>query len=144
MTFSGLGYEAEWRRLNAADYGDATSRERLFIMARRDGRGIRWPEPTHQRPTAEHNGEQMFPGRLPWRGAAEIIDWTDIGRSILDHPKYVKTPLKEKSRRRIARGIAQEAVSPKRPVRSRPCSSDCWGSAPRSSRRPAPPGAHSC
>ena len=109
MTFGGLGYEAEWRRLNAADYGDATSRERLFIMARRDGRGIRWPEPTHQRPTAEHNGEQMFPGRLPWRGATEIIDWTDIGRSILDHPKYVKTPLKEKSRRRIARGIAQEA-----------------------------------
>jgi DNA (cytosine-5)-methyltransferase 1 len=33
-----LGYTLDWRLLNAADYGDATSRLRLFVLARR-GRG---------------------------------------------------------------------------------------------------------
>src|SRR5690606_16720847 len=43
----GLGYSVEWRRLKACDHGAGTSRERLFMVARRDGAPIRWPEPTH-------------------------------------------------------------------------------------------------
>ena len=38
LTFQALGYRAEWRMLNAADYGDATSRTRFFLQARNDGR----------------------------------------------------------------------------------------------------------
>ena len=100
MAFASLGYDAQWRMLNAADFGDATSRTRFFLMARNDGRPIRWPEPTHAR-----GDTGMFPGRKPWRGAREIIDWSLTGRSILDDPKYLARPLAEKTRQRIARGL---------------------------------------
>ncbi len=42
-----LGYTLEDRVLNAADYGDATSRRRVFILARRGRKKITWPEITH-------------------------------------------------------------------------------------------------
>ena len=64
LNFHSLGYHAEWRMLNAADYGDATSRTRFFLMARKDGKPVTWPEPTHAR-----GDTGMFPGRKPWRGA---------------------------------------------------------------------------
>ena len=97
LTFQALGYKAEWRMLNAADYGDATTRKRFFLMARKDGKLITWPEPSHAK-----GATGMFPGRLPWRGAKEIIDWSNTGRSLLDDPKYRKKPLSVKTRRRIA------------------------------------------
>ena len=100
LTFHTLGYQAEWRVLNAADFGDATSRKRFFLMARNDGQPVVWPEPTHA-----EGDTGMFPGRLPWRGAREIIDWSNPGRSLLDDPKYRKRPLSENTRRRIARGL---------------------------------------
>ena len=100
LTFHALGYKAEWRMLNAADYGDATSRKRFFLMARKDGNPVVWPEPSHAK-----GDVGMFPGRLPWRGAREIIDWSNPGRSLLDDPKYRKKPLSEKTRRRIVRGL---------------------------------------
>ena len=100
QTFWNLGYRAEWRMLNAADYGDATTRIRFFLIARSDQRPIEWPEPTHAK-----TDTPMFPGMLPWRGAREIIDWDNPGRSLLDDPKYIKKPLSEKTRRRIARGL---------------------------------------
>ena len=70
LTFLSLGYQAQWRMLNAADYGDATTRTRFFLIARKDGVPVQWPEPTH----AKRDGTLM-PGRRPWRGAREIIDW---------------------------------------------------------------------
>ena len=98
-----LGYQAEWRFLNAADYGEATSRVRFFLQARNDGKPIIWPEPTHVRDSADG----LF-GKLPrWRGAREIIDWNDPGRSLLDDPKYQARPLALNTRRRIAKGIAR-------------------------------------
>ena len=100
LTFQALGYRAEWRMLNAADYGDATSRTRFFLLARKDGNPVVWPEPSHAK-----GDVGMFPGRRPWRGAREIIDWSNPGRSLLDDPKYLKKPLSEKTRRRIARGL---------------------------------------
>ena len=100
MTFHALGYHAEWRMLNAADYGDATTRTRFFLMARKDGIPILWPEPSHAK-----GDTGMFPGRRPWRGAREIIDWSNPGRSLLDDPKYLKKPLSEKTRYRISRGL---------------------------------------
>ena len=100
MTFQALGYHAEWRMLNAADYGDATTRTRFFLMARKDEIPILWPEPSHAK-----GDTGMFPGRRRWRGAREIIDWSNPGRSLLDDPKYRKKPLSVKTRRRIARGL---------------------------------------
>lgn len=59
-----LGYVVEWRELRACDYGSPTTRKRLFLIARCDGSPIVWPKPTHG------------PGLLPYRTAAECIDWT--------------------------------------------------------------------
>lgn len=92
-----LGYRVEHRILCAADYGDPTTRERLFVAAVR-GRGpIRWPAPTHgQGGTAD-----LFGSRRPWRAAREIIDWSIRGRSIFGRTK----PLAEKTLARIADGL---------------------------------------
>ena len=45
------GYDVDMQIMNAADYGSATSRERLIIQAVRKSSGekIVWPEPTHVR-----------------------------------------------------------------------------------------------
>lgn len=42
-----LGYAVEHRELRACDYGAPTTRKRLFIIARCDGKPIIWPEATH-------------------------------------------------------------------------------------------------
>ncbi len=86
----GLGYHVEHRILDASEYGAPTKRRRLFIVARRDGRPIRWPEPTH--------GDR---GRRPLRAAAECIDWTLPCPSIFDRKK----PLADKTLARVAAGI---------------------------------------
>lgn len=92
-----LGYAVSHRVCNAADYGAATSRERLFIMARRGRAPLTWPEPTH----ARHATEDLF-GSLPkWRAAREIIDWSIQGQSIFNR----KRPLKPKTLERIWAGL---------------------------------------
>jgi len=68
------GYQVQWRVLCAADYGDPTSRQRLFIRARRGSKPIVWPKPTY---AAKPRG-----GQRPWRTAREIINWDKQGRSI--------------------------------------------------------------
>jgi DNA (cytosine-5)-methyltransferase 1 len=50
------GYKVEWRVLNAADYGAPTIRKRFFLIARRDGKAIVWPQPTHG-PVEKCNGK---------------------------------------------------------------------------------------
>lgn len=87
----GLGYAVDAQVLNAADYGDPTTRKRLFLIARKEHRPV-WPEPTH---AAKANG-------LPrWRSAAECIDWSDTGQSIWTRDR----PLVQTTMRRIAEGL---------------------------------------
>lgn len=104
-----LGYVVEWRVLNAADYGAPTHRRRLFLIARRDGRPIVWPEPTHG-PGREH----------PWRTAAECIDWSLACPSIFltkEEGRKVgcNRPLAEKTMRRIAHGLKRYVLDNPRP-----------------------------
>lgn len=98
-----LGYRVEDKILNAADYGDPTTRERLFIIARRGNRPIVWPRPTHSAPKAESKQAQMFKRdkMKPWRTAREIIDWKIAGKSIFTR----KRPLADKTLDRIAAGL---------------------------------------
>ena len=91
-------YTVEWRVVNCADYGDATSRRRFFLKAVRKGCGrIRWPEPTH----AEHPQPDLFGALKPWRGVRECLDLSDTGRSIFGRKK----PLAKNTLRRIAVGL---------------------------------------
>lgn len=90
------GYKVDMQVMNAADYGAATSRERLIIQAVRKtlGEKIIWPEPTH-------SCEPDLWSCKPWRSAAEIIDWSIPGKSIIDRKK----PLCDNTIRRIEAGI---------------------------------------
>ena len=92
-----LGYRVDYKVLNAADYGDATTRKRFFLQARKDGKAIRWPEATHSR----NGSKDMFGGTLRWRAAAEVIDWEHPGPSLISR----KRPLSVNTLRRIARGL---------------------------------------
>jgi DNA (cytosine-5)-methyltransferase 1 len=93
-----LGYAVEWRELRACDYGAPTIRKRLFLIARRDGRPIVWPAPTH---SAKGGG-----GLKKWRTAAECIDWSLPCPSIFER----KRPLSENTMRRIAKGIKKFVI----------------------------------
>lgn len=42
-----LGYNPQWRVLLAADYGVPQLRRRVFVIGRRDGKKLEFPEPTH-------------------------------------------------------------------------------------------------
>lgn len=103
-----LGYTVDVRVLNAANYGAATSRPRLFIVGRFDGarsRGpIPWPAYTH----AEPGTSPLFGHLAPWRGADAIIDWSLKGRSVFDR----KTPLADATMRRIAEGVRRFGGQP--------------------------------
>lgn len=105
-----LGYAVEWRELVAADYGAPTTRKRFFLIARCDGRPIVWPEPTH---APAGSPEVLAKKKLPWRSAAEIIDWSLPCPSIFDtreeiREKYglsAQRPLRPNTMRRVARGV---------------------------------------
>lgn len=89
------GYRVEWRELRACDYGAPTIRKRLFLVARRDGLPIVWTAPTH-------GGD-----RLPYRTAAECIDWSIPCPSIFERKK----PLRDATCRRIAAGVMRYVVN---------------------------------
>ena len=97
-----LGYRVEYRVLNCADYGAPTTRRRLFLIARRGGKKIVWPEATHAPAPSKALSMPLFAEtRKTWRSAREIIDWSIPSRSIFGRKK----PLADKTLRRIEAGL---------------------------------------
>ena len=94
-----LGYSVDWRELRACDYGSPTSRKRLYLIARCDGKPIIFPEPTHG------------PGKKPYKSAADVIDWTVPCPSIFEREK----PLVPATLRRIAKGLDRFVIKAKKP-----------------------------
>jgi DNA (cytosine-5)-methyltransferase 1 len=91
-TIRGLGFDVDWRIVNAANHGDATTRSRFYLQGRSDGLPITWPAPTHAK----------VAGVVPrWRPMRECIDWSIEGRSIFAR----KRPLAPNTLRRIHAGI---------------------------------------
>lgn len=105
------GYEVEFKELKACDYGAPTIRKRFFMIARCDGRPIVWPEQTHG------------PGKIPYRTAADCIDWSLPCPSIFDTKEEIKEkyginavrPLAGNTMKRIARGIQKFIIDNPRP-----------------------------
>lgn len=95
----GLGYAVEWQELKACDYGAPTIRKRFFLVSRCDGKPIVFPKPTH--------GE----GLIPYRTAAECIDWTIPCKSIFGR----QNPLAENTLRRISRGLDKFTIKADKP-----------------------------
>lgn len=96
---AGLGYAVEWKELKACDYGAPTIRNRFYLIARRDGQPIMFPDPTHGK------------GRKPYGTAAECIDWSLPCPSIFGRKKE----LAENTLRRIARGLDKFVIKNPRP-----------------------------
>lgn len=94
----GLGCNVEWRERRAANAGAPTIRKRLFMIGRTDGRPIVWTAPKcHEKPKA---------GQMPWRTAAECIDWSDLGKSMIDR----KRPHVDNTCRRVAKGFWRHTI----------------------------------
>lgn len=91
-----LGYVVEWRKLVASDYGAGTSRERLFLLARRDGEVIVWPAASHG--TAPTQKRRV--------SAADCLDFTIPCPSIFGR----KRPLADATMRRIAKGTVRHVI----------------------------------
>lgn len=92
-----LGYIVEDRVVCCADYGDATTRRRLFIMCRKE-KPIQWPEPSYAAPALVRD---LFGERKPWRAAREILDLEDKGKLLSQR----KRQLAANTMRRIIRGF---------------------------------------
>lgn len=91
------GYQVEFKVLNAADYGAATTRRRLFIRGSKRRGAIAWPATTH----SKAGGVTLFGGTRKWGGAREIIDWSLPSQSIFNR----KRPLQPATIRRIVEGL---------------------------------------
>jgi len=97
------GYTVDFWPLVAADYGAATRRKRLFLVARCDGKPIVRPPETHAaNPRA---------GQKKYKRAADIIDWSIPTKSIFGRER----PLAEKTLKRIATGIHREVLNKDQP-----------------------------
>ena len=73
---TGLSYEWDWKVLDSADYSVPQTRERCFIVARRDAGRITWPSVTHTK------GGGLF--TEPWVTMAEALGWAG-DPTILDY-----------------------------------------------------------
>lgn len=115
-----LGGKIEFRELRACDYGAPTIRKRLFVIIRFDGKPIAWPEPTHGKP---EDPDVMSGRKLPWRTAAECIDWSLPCPSIFDtsaeiwakHQLRAVRPLADATMARVARGMKRYVLDAERP-----------------------------
>lgn len=115
-----LGYKVEWRELRACDFGAPTIRKRLFVIARRDGGNIIWPEASHGAPDA---ADVLNGTKQPWRTAADIIDWSlpcpsifDTSEQILEkHGLRAQRPLADNTMKRIARGVQRYVIDAQKP-----------------------------
>ena len=117
---AGLGYNVEHRELKACDYGAPTIRKRFYLVARRDGKPIVFPEPTHGK------GK----GLKPYRTTAECIDWSLPCPSIFNRKK----PLAPNTLRRIARGLDKFVIKNPRPY----IMSNNTGNVPKGIDEPLP------
>lgn len=103
QTLRNQGYKVEWRVICNADLGCHSTRTRLYMIARRDGLPIVWPEKTHAKKPV---------GKLkPHKPAADCIDWSIPGTSIFGRKK----PLAEATMRRIRHGMQKYVLGAKEP-----------------------------
>lgn len=118
------GYKVQWRELRACDYGAPTIRKRFFMIARRDGKRIVWPARTHGDPKKPEDAKLIARGKLlPYRTAADIIDWSLPCPSIFDTSEEIMAqyglravrPLADATMKRIARGVVRYVLEAAQP-----------------------------
>lgn len=104
--FSALGYEHQYKILNAADFGAHTSRKRYFGMFNLPHMPAVWPEPTHAK--RKTSGDFFSAAKEEWRPVAEVLELDNWGKSIFDR----KTPHVDRTLRRLISGLRKFAAQP--------------------------------
>ncbi|WP_370677608.1 DNA cytosine methyltransferase [Pleomorphomonas sp. PLEO] len=120
-----LGYKnIEWRQRRAWKSGAGTIRNRLYMIMRRDGEPIVWPEPSHGNPNDPIDAARIAAGELrEWVTVAEGLDFSLPCPSIFEtsveiKAKYgirAKRPLAVNTMARIAKGVKRRVLGVPRP-----------------------------
>ncbi len=120
-----LGYkDIEWRQRRAWVDGAGTIRNRLYMVMRRDGEPIVWPEPTHGNPNDEVDSALIADGSLtPWVPVADGLDFNLPCPSIFDTSAEIKAlyglrakrPLAVNTMARVAKGVKRRVLDAPRP-----------------------------
>lgn len=118
-----LGYPAiEWRERRAWWSGSATIRKRLFMIMRRDGEPIVWPERQFGDPNVVADANRIARGELkPWPIVADCIDFSLPIPSIFDTAAEIKAklglvakrPLVPNTMARVAKGVKKRVLDRK-------------------------------
>ena len=98
----GTAYEPTVQVLNAADYGVPQMRERVFIVAHRDGRPFKFPKPTHVPAIGQRDllNFDLEPYRTAWDALADVTvsdtedlavrgKWADLLPSVPEGSNYL-------------------------------------------------------
>jgi DNA (cytosine-5)-methyltransferase 1 len=100
----GSNYQLSWRVINAAEYGVPQIRQRFFMVAHRDGKVFRFPNPTHSlaEPSSGLDGAALQPGIKAWDAIGDLQDknfegedlrvkgrWGDLLPSIPEGENYL-------------------------------------------------------
>jgi len=96
-----MGYEYDYRTLNAANFGAYTSRLRYFGIFSKDDSLIQFPKPSHHKTGA--NGLQK------WNAVRDVLELDIIGSSIFERDK----PLCDATLKRIIAGIEKFVIGEK-------------------------------
>lgn len=114
-----LGYMVEWRERRAWWSGSATIRKRLFMIMRRDGEPIIWPERQFGDPGNVADANRIARGELkPWPIVADCIDFSLPIPSIFDTAAEIKAklglvakrPLVRNTMARVAKGVKKRVL----------------------------------
>lgn len=110
--FEAMGYQVEAKVSSAADVGTPTTRKRLAVIMRCDGRPLQWPVQTHAQKSRLKSPGLFDPPMKPWRSAAQdVIDWSIPCPSIFGRKKT----LAPKTQVRIAKGIKRFVIEAAEP-----------------------------
>ncbi|MBX9825797.1 MAG: DNA cytosine methyltransferase [Xanthobacteraceae bacterium] len=98
---TGSKYRPVWQVIDAASYGVPQHRERVFIVASRDGKQFKLPKPTHGKLDDITLGADLEPYRTTWDALGDLPDrlndsslkmggkWADLLPSIPEGENYL-------------------------------------------------------
>ncbi|MCX5516182.1 DNA methyltransferase [Kaistia algarum] len=120
-----LGYtNIEWRQRRAWWSGSGTIRKRLYMIMRRDGQPIVWPEREFGNPNDAADAAAISAGALrPWVTVADCLDFglpcPSIFASVAEirerHGVRAKRPLAPKTMSRVAKGVKRYVLDAPKP-----------------------------
>jgi len=90
--FADIGYNAQYRVLNAAHFGVPQLRERVIIIGRRDGQPILFP-----RPLFADSGGKLPPFTTVWDAISDLPS-LEVGGGIMELMPYKDDPLSDYQR----------------------------------------------